>query len=65
MPLAEVLDRADLLIVATPHDCYRGLTCRQPVLDVTGTIKPTREGRAGGSAGGVSPQVAGTAERPT
>jgi UDP-N-acetyl-D-mannosaminuronic acid dehydrogenase len=38
-PLAEVLDRADLLIVGTPHDCYKGLTYRQPVIDVTNTIK--------------------------
>jgi UDP-N-acetyl-D-mannosaminuronic acid dehydrogenase len=38
MPLAEVLDRADLLIVGTPHDCYRGLTFRQPVIDITATL---------------------------
>jgi UDP-N-acetyl-D-mannosaminuronic acid dehydrogenase len=38
-PLAEVLDQADLLIVGTPHDCYRGLNCRQPLIDLTGTIK--------------------------
>jgi len=38
-PLAEVLDRADLLVVGTPHDCYKGLTYRQPVIDVTNTIK--------------------------
>jgi UDP-N-acetyl-D-mannosaminuronic acid dehydrogenase len=38
-PLAEVLDQADLLIVGTPHDCYRGLTCRQPLIDITGTVK--------------------------
>ncbi len=38
-PLAEVLEQADLLIVGTPHDCYRGLTFRQPVIDVTNTIK--------------------------
>lgn len=38
-PLAEVLDKADLLIVGTPHDCYKGLTFRQPVIDVTATIK--------------------------
>jgi UDP-N-acetyl-D-mannosaminuronic acid dehydrogenase len=37
-PLAEVLDRADLLIVATPHDCYRGLLCRQPLIDITGIV---------------------------
>jgi UDP-N-acetyl-D-mannosaminuronic acid dehydrogenase len=38
-PLAEVLQQADLLIVATPHDCYRTLTCKQPIIDITGTIK--------------------------
>src|SRR5207237_6923558 len=37
-PLDEVLEAADLLIVGTPHDCYRGLVCRQPVIDVTATI---------------------------
>jgi UDP-N-acetyl-D-mannosaminuronic acid dehydrogenase len=38
-PLAEVLDRADLLIVGTPHTCYRDLKCRQPILDITGIVK--------------------------
>jgi UDP-N-acetyl-D-mannosaminuronic acid dehydrogenase len=38
-PLAEVLEQADLLIVGTPHDCYKGLSYRQPVLDITATIK--------------------------
>jgi UDP-N-acetyl-D-mannosaminuronic acid dehydrogenase len=37
-PLAEVLDQADLLVVGTPHDCYRGLSFRQPVIDITATI---------------------------
>jgi len=37
-PLAEVLEHADLLVVGTPHDCYRGLAFRQPVIDITGTI---------------------------
>jgi UDP-N-acetyl-D-mannosaminuronic acid dehydrogenase len=37
-PLAEVLDKADLLVVGTPHDCYRGMSFRQPVIDVTGTL---------------------------
>ncbi len=37
-PLAEVLDQADLLIVGTPHDDYRGRTFRQPVIDITNTI---------------------------
>jgi UDP-N-acetyl-D-mannosaminuronic acid dehydrogenase len=38
-PLAEVLDKADLLIVGTPHDCYKGIAYRQPVIDVTNTIR--------------------------
>jgi UDP-N-acetyl-D-mannosaminuronic acid dehydrogenase len=38
-PLAELLDEADLLLVGTPHTCYRDLKCRQPILDITGTIK--------------------------
>jgi UDP-N-acetyl-D-mannosaminuronic acid dehydrogenase len=37
-PLAEVLDQADLLVVGTPHDCYHGLTFRQPVIDITATL---------------------------
>jgi UDP-N-acetyl-D-mannosaminuronic acid dehydrogenase len=41
-PLAEVLDKADLLIVGTPHDCYRGLTCRQPLIDLSATIASKR-----------------------
>jgi UDP-N-acetyl-D-mannosaminuronic acid dehydrogenase len=44
-PLPEVLDRADLLIVGTPHDCYRGLKFRQPVIDITATIKDQRAER--------------------
>jgi hypothetical protein len=35
------MEQADLLIVGTPHDCYKGLTFRQPVIDVTNTIHPT------------------------
>ncbi len=38
-PLAEVLEQADLLVVGTPHDCYKGLKFKQPVIDVTDTIK--------------------------
>jgi UDP-N-acetyl-D-mannosaminuronic acid dehydrogenase len=37
-PLDEVMQQADLLIVGTPHDCYRGLKFRQPVIDVTATL---------------------------
>jgi len=38
-PLAEVLEQADLLIIGTPHRCYRDLKFKQPVIDVTSTIK--------------------------
>lgn len=38
--LERVLAEADLLIVATPHDEYRGLAYRQPVIDITNTIRP-------------------------
>jgi UDP-N-acetyl-D-mannosaminuronic acid dehydrogenase len=37
-PLAEVLDQADLLLVGAPHDCYKDMTYRQPVIDITATI---------------------------
>lgn len=40
VPLEQVLAEADILIVGTPHDCYRDLPCRQPIIDVTATIKP-------------------------
>jgi UDP-N-acetyl-D-mannosaminuronic acid dehydrogenase len=38
-PLEDVLQKADLIVVGTPHDCYRGLAYRQPVIDITATIK--------------------------
>ena len=34
VPLQEVIDRADLLIVATPHPEYRGLDVSTPVVDL-------------------------------
>lgn len=34
LPLADVLKKADILIVATPHDEYRGLVTDKPVADV-------------------------------
>jgi UDP-N-acetyl-D-mannosaminuronic acid dehydrogenase len=45
-PMEEVIEQADLLIVGTPHDCYKGLTFRQPVVDVTNTIRPASAGQA-------------------
>jgi UDP-N-acetyl-D-mannosaminuronic acid dehydrogenase len=38
-PLEEVMEKADLIVIGTPHDCYKGLTYRQPVIDITATIK--------------------------
>src|SRR6185295_11565366 len=38
VPVEEVLREADLVIVGTPHSCYRRLTFRQPVIDVTGVL---------------------------
>jgi UDP-N-acetyl-D-mannosaminuronic acid dehydrogenase len=38
LPLAEVLQRADLLLVATPHDAYRELRTDRPIVDVTGRL---------------------------
>lgn len=38
VPLQQVLDRADLLVVATPHPEYRDLSPRQPVADVWGLL---------------------------
>ena len=34
VPLDEVLDRADLLVVGAPHRAYAGLEPRQPVVDI-------------------------------
>jgi UDP-N-acetyl-D-mannosaminuronic acid dehydrogenase len=39
VPFDQVLDQADLLIVGTPHDCYKGMKYRQPVIDITATVK--------------------------
>jgi UDP-N-acetyl-D-mannosaminuronic acid dehydrogenase len=65
-PLAEVLDRADLLLVATPHACYRNLSCRQPVIDITGAIKPAPSGERRPEGGPCEPggRVAGLAPGP-
>ena len=35
-PLPEVLDRADLLVIAAPHPEYRGLVTDKPVADIWG-----------------------------
>jgi len=34
MPLDEVLERADLLVIGAPHHAYQGLKPRQPVVDI-------------------------------
>jgi UDP-N-acetyl-D-mannosaminuronic acid dehydrogenase len=40
--LEQVMEQADLIIVATPHDCYRGVSFRQPVIDITATVDGQR-----------------------
>jgi UDP-N-acetyl-D-mannosaminuronic acid dehydrogenase len=39
LPLDEVLARADLLIVGAPHDEYRDLVTRIPVVDIWGLLR--------------------------
>lgn len=34
LPLEDVLHKADILIIATPHEEYRGLVTDKPVADV-------------------------------
>jgi UDP-N-acetyl-D-mannosaminuronic acid dehydrogenase len=56
VPLEQVLEQADLLVVGTPHGCYRNLACRQPVVDITGCVKPAAPAaRPGGEAAPVKP----------
>jgi UDP-N-acetyl-D-mannosaminuronic acid dehydrogenase len=38
LPLEDVLQKADLLIVATPHDEYKGLVTDKPVADVWNSL---------------------------
>jgi UDP-N-acetyl-D-mannosaminuronic acid dehydrogenase len=59
-PLAEVLEQADLIIVGTPHDCYRNLTFKQPVIDITSQVA-ARTGSVGdGRPGSVGDERAGS-----
>jgi UDP-N-acetyl-D-mannosaminuronic acid dehydrogenase len=39
VPVEQVVQQADLIIVGTPHDGYRNLKYRQPVIDISNTIK--------------------------
>ncbi len=36
LPLSEVIARADVLVIAAPHEQYRHLVCDKPVVDVWG-----------------------------
>ena len=38
LPLQEVLDRADLLVIGAPHEEYRGLATDKPVADIWGLL---------------------------
>jgi UDP-N-acetyl-D-mannosaminuronic acid dehydrogenase len=71
-PVEEVLAQADLIVVGTPHDCYRGLTFCQPVIDITGTVaaglnrpaSPAAGTAAGGFAVAPSPGSVGASPAP-
>jgi UDP-N-acetyl-D-mannosaminuronic acid dehydrogenase len=54
-PLQDVLDQADLLVVGAPHDCYKGLSFRQPVIDITATIRSQGSGVRGQKTPGLTP----------
>lgn len=45
-PLEKVLAEADIIVVATPHDCYRNLKCRQPVFDMSRTVSSNGDWQA-------------------
>jgi UDP-N-acetyl-D-mannosaminuronic acid dehydrogenase len=34
LPLDEVLNRADLLVIGAPHEQYRNLVTRKPITDI-------------------------------
>jgi UDP-N-acetyl-D-mannosaminuronic acid dehydrogenase len=36
LPLGDVLERADLLVIASPHQDYRQLDTEKPVIDMWG-----------------------------
>src|SRR6201999_441919 len=38
LPLPEVIERSDLLVIATPHPEYRELTTAKPVADIWNTL---------------------------
>jgi UDP-N-acetyl-D-mannosaminuronic acid dehydrogenase len=63
-PLAEVLDQADLLIVGTPHNCYRGLSFKQPVIDITATIGNSQQGTKAKNTTPVEPLAADERSHP-
>jgi UDP-N-acetyl-D-mannosaminuronic acid dehydrogenase len=39
VPLTEVVESSDLIVVGTPHDCYHSLSFRQPVIDIGCVLK--------------------------
>jgi UDP-N-acetyl-D-mannosaminuronic acid dehydrogenase len=58
-PLDDVLREADLLIVGTPHACYRRLSYRQPVIDITDSLHGSDSSREPDrSSGGSRPRSA-------
>ena len=43
VPQSEVLEKADVILVGTPHDCYKNIKFRQPVVDLSATLKSATE----------------------
>jgi UDP-N-acetyl-D-mannosaminuronic acid dehydrogenase len=43
LPLQEVLDRSDVLILAAPHRAYRELRTKKPVVDVWNILPPSSQ----------------------
>ncbi len=42
VPEEEVLANADIIVIGTPHERYKTMQFKQPVVDITGVIKPTK-----------------------
>jgi UDP-N-acetyl-D-mannosaminuronic acid dehydrogenase len=38
VPQEEVIAKADIIVIGTPHECYKSIAFKQPVVDITNTI---------------------------
>jgi UDP-N-acetyl-D-mannosaminuronic acid dehydrogenase len=65
VPLEEVVRRADLIIVATPHDCYKGRHFPQPLIDITNAVSSAVPAAAAGPPPGPCDAVRVRPDGPT